>query len=259
MRHRKSFNHLGRTSSHRKAMLANMASSLLLLKRIETTTAKAKALRSYLEPLITKTKNLASVAEKTHAQRVVFSYLKDKYAVKELFGEIGPKIENRPGGYTRILKTGNRLGDNAEMCIIELVDYNENLLASTSETKEKSTRRRRSSKKKKDTIATGTADVKTEETIAEESINEEGVKEEVKEVKEKDSSSEEKTDEKIEVIAKEESKEEKTELAEKEKKENKEVAQKGNNEAPKTEKKEEVIEKKDIEAKSEEGSDKIKE
>ena len=122
MRHNKKFNHLGRTASHRKAMLSNMASSLLVHKRIKTTVAKAKALRVYLEPLITKTKGLSTVGEKTHAQRVVFSYLQNKEAVKELFTEIAEKVADRPGGYTRILKLGNRLGDNAEMCYIELVD-----------------------------------------------------------------------------------------------------------------------------------------
>ncbi|MEA1885938.1 MAG: 50S ribosomal protein L17 [Bacteroidota bacterium] len=143
MRHRKGFNHLGRTSAHRKAMLSNMASSLILHKRITTTTAKAKALRSYIEPLITKSKN-----DTTHSRRVVFSYLKNKYAVSELFREVTPKIIERPGGYTRILKTDNRLGDNAELCIIELVDYNENMLEDTTK-KTKSTRRRRRSGKGK--------------------------------------------------------------------------------------------------------------
>lgn len=143
MRHRKGFNHLGRTSAHRKAMLSNMASSLILHKRITTTSAKAKALRTYVEPLITKSKN-----DTTHSRRVVFSYLKNKYAVSELFREVSPKIVERPGGYTRILKLGNRLGDNAEMCIIELVDYNENMLEDTAK-KAKSTRRRRGSGKKK--------------------------------------------------------------------------------------------------------------
>ncbi len=143
MRHRKGFNHLGRTSAHRKAMLSNMASSLILHKRITTTSAKAKALRSYVEPLITKSKN-----DTTHSRRVVFSYLKNKYAVSELFREVSPKIVERPGGYTRILKLGNRLGDNAEMCIIELVDYNENMLEDTAK-KTKTTRRRRGSGKKK--------------------------------------------------------------------------------------------------------------
>ena len=125
MRHNKSFNHLGRKSGHRKAMLANMASSLLLHKRIETTLAKAKALRMYVEPLITKSKE-----DSTHSRRIVFSYLKQKEAVTELFRTIAPKIAERPGGYTRILKTGFRVGDAADMAIIELVDFNEAALAS---------------------------------------------------------------------------------------------------------------------------------
>lgn len=137
MRHRKKFNHLGRKSAHRKAMLSNMANSLILHKRIETTVAKAKALRIYVEPLITKSKE-----DTTHSRRVVFSYLKDKFAVSELFREISSKVMNRPGGYTRIIKTGSRLGDSAEMCLIELVDYNENLLGTKQETKAKSTTRR---------------------------------------------------------------------------------------------------------------------
>jgi large subunit ribosomal protein L17 len=155
MRHNKKFNHLGRTASHRKAMLSNMASSLLVHKRIKTTVAKAKALRVYLEPLITKTKGLSTVGEKTHAQRVVFSYLQNKEAVKELFTEIAEKVADRPGGYTRILKLGNRLGDNAEMCYIELVDYNENMLsASKSEATKKKTTRRGRRKKTTETVAT---------------------------------------------------------------------------------------------------------
>ena len=123
MRHGKKFNHLSRTSSHRHAMLANMANSLIMHKRITTTTAKAKALRVYVEPLITKSKT-----DNTHSRRVVFSYLQNKYAVSELFREISNKVMDRPGGYTRIIKIGNRPGDNAEMSIIELVDYNELLL-----------------------------------------------------------------------------------------------------------------------------------
>lgn len=119
MRHNRKINHLGRQSAHRKAMLANMASSLILHKRIETTVAKAKALKKYVEPLMTKSKE-----DTTHQRRVVFSYLKDKYAVTELFRVVAPKIADRPGGYTRILHTGFRLGDAAEMCIIELVDFN---------------------------------------------------------------------------------------------------------------------------------------
>lgn len=137
MRHNKKFNHLGRTSPHRKAMLANMASSLIQHKRISTTVAKAKALRMYVEPLITKARE-----DTTHSRRMVFRRLQDKDAVSELFREIAGKIGDRPGGYTRILKTGNRLGDNADMCIIELVDYNETMLASPEETKK--TKRRRS-------------------------------------------------------------------------------------------------------------------
>ena len=163
MRHRKGFNHLGRTSSHRKAMLANMATSLILHKRITTTSAKAKALRSYVEPLITKSKD-----DTTHSRRVVFSYLKNKYAVSELFREISPNIVDRPGGYTRILKLGNRLGDNADMCIIELVDYNENLLEDTAK-KAKSTRRRRGGSAKKTEAATGES---VDTMVAEETVSE---------------------------------------------------------------------------------------
>jgi large subunit ribosomal protein L17 len=137
MRHRKKFNHLGRKTAHRKAMLANMACSLVLHKRIETTTAKAKALKMYIEPLITKSKN-----DTTHSRRVVFSYLKQKEAVTELFRDISVKVMNRPGGYLRILKTGSRLGDNAEMCMVELVDYNETYTEAKVEAK-KTTRRRK--------------------------------------------------------------------------------------------------------------------
>jgi large subunit ribosomal protein L17 len=142
MRHQRVINHLGRTSAHRKAMLSNMASSLILNKRITTTTAKAKSLKTFVEPLITKSKE-----DSTHSRRVVFSYLQDKSAVSELFREISPKIADRPGGYTRILKIGNRIGDNAEMCILELVDYNEGMLSGAEAAKTKTTRRRRSSKK----------------------------------------------------------------------------------------------------------------
>ena len=127
MRHGKKFNHLGRKKAHREAMLSNMASSLLTHKRIFTTTAKAKALRVYVEPLITKSKD-----NTTHSRRVVFSYLQSKDAVNELFTTIAPKVAERPGGYTRILKTGNRLGDNADMCMMELVDFNESMLEAIS-------------------------------------------------------------------------------------------------------------------------------
>jgi len=137
MRHRKSFNHLGRTSSHRNAMLSNMAASLILHKRIYTTLAKAKALRSYVEPLITKSKD-----DSTHSRRTVFSYLGNKFAVSELFREVAVKIATRPGGYTRILKIGTRPGDAADVCMIELVDYNTNMLKPVAvETKTKRTRR----------------------------------------------------------------------------------------------------------------------
>lgn len=149
MRHNKKVNHLGRKSAHRKAMLANMASSLLIHKRISTTLAKAKALRSYVEPLITKAKD-----DTTHSRRVVFSYLQDKDAVSALFREISAKIADRPGGYTRILKTGNRLGDNAEMCIMELVDYNEAMLAAKEDAaKGKKRRSRRGGAKKAENVA----------------------------------------------------------------------------------------------------------
>lgn len=149
MRHNKKINHLGRKSAHRKAMLANMASSLLIHKRISTTLAKAKALRMYVEPLITKAKD-----DTTHSRRVVFSYLQDKDAVSELFREISAKIADRPGGYTRILKTGNRLGDNAEMCIMELVDYNEAMLAAKDDAAKSKKRRSRRGGAKKDEVAT---------------------------------------------------------------------------------------------------------
>ena len=144
MRHNKNFNHLGRQAGHRKAMLSIMASSLILHKRIETTVAKAKAVQQFVEPLVTKSKE-----DTTHSRRVVFSYLKQKEAVTELFRTIAPKIAERPGGYTRILKTGFRLGDAADMCIIEFVDFNEaytfGKLPSTEEAKPK-TRRSRSKK-----------------------------------------------------------------------------------------------------------------
>lgn len=141
MRHGKRFNHLGRTSTHRKAMLSNMASSLIMHKRISTTLAKAKELRKYVEPLITRSKE-----DTTHSRRTVFSYLQDKESLKVLFEEVSEKVQSRPGGYTRIIKTGNRLGDNAEMCIIELVDYNELLLAEAEEGKSKKKTRRRGKK-----------------------------------------------------------------------------------------------------------------
>jgi large subunit ribosomal protein L17 len=171
MRHRKSINHLGRTANHRKAMMANMAASLILHKRIKTTTAKAKALRVYVEPLITKSKD-----DSTHARRMVFGFLQNKEAVTELFREVSPKIADRPGGYTRILKIGTRLGDNADMCIIELVDYNDNLLAAKEETAAKSGRRRRRGTKKKETADQPVAE-KAMETATSESVTGEEVSE----------------------------------------------------------------------------------
>jgi len=145
MRHQKRINHLGRTSAHRKAMLSNMAASLILHKRITTTLAKAKALRTYVEPLITRAKD-----DSTHSRRIAFSYLQNKEAVTELFREISKKIMERPGGYTRILKTGMRAGDNADMCFIELVDYNETMLGRKEEAKAKTTRRGRRGAKKEE-------------------------------------------------------------------------------------------------------------
>ena len=141
MRHNRAVNHLGRKSGHRKAMLANMASSLILKKRITTTEAKAKALKPYVEPLITKSKE-----DTTHSRRVVFSYLKDKEATAELFRTIAPKVESRPGGYLRILHTGFRSGDAAEMVMVELVDFNEAALASGKKEAKKTTRRSRAKK-----------------------------------------------------------------------------------------------------------------
>lgn len=160
MRHKKGFNHLGRKSAHRKAMLSNMACSLIEHKRITTTVAKARALRQYVEPIITKSKT-----DSTHSRRVVFSYLKDKYAVSELFREIAPKVADRPGGYTRIIKTGFRLGDSAEMCMIELVDFNE--IYGKEEKKTKTRRRRRSTAKTEEAAVEATE--ATTEAPAEES------------------------------------------------------------------------------------------
>ena len=158
MRHNTKVNHLGRTKTHREAMLANMASSLIKHKRIFTTTAKAKSLRKYIEPLITKSKDSS-----VHSQRIVFSSLQDKYAVKELFTEISSKVMDRPGGYTRLIKTGLREGDNAAMCFIELVDYNENMLK-TAKTRKQSTRTRRSRKK---SAVDATVEAETTEGAAE--------------------------------------------------------------------------------------------
>ena len=156
MRHNKNFNHLGRQAGHRKAMLSNMASSLIMHKRIETTVAKAKAVKQFVEPLVTRSKE-----DTTHSRRVVFSYLKQKEAVTELFRTIAPKIADRPGGYTRILKTGFRLGDGADMCIIEFVDFNEAYTlgiapAAATEAKPKTRRSRKSSAKNTDAVEDAT-------------------------------------------------------------------------------------------------------
>ena len=148
MRHGKKFNHLGRKAAHRKAMLANMACSLIDHKRINTTVAKAKALKKYVEPLITKAKT-----DTTHSRRVVFSYVKQKETIKELFGAVAAKIADRPGGYTRIIKTGNRLGDNAEMCMIELVDFNEVYTNGKETTKTKTRRRKKTTSTVEETPA----------------------------------------------------------------------------------------------------------
>ena len=242
MRHKKTFNHLGRKSGHRKAMLANMASSLIKHKRIETTTAKAKALRRYIEPLITRSKD-----DSTHSRRIAFSYLQDKDAVTELFREVSAKVAERPGGYTRIIKLGNRLGDNADMCLIELVDYNENLLAEKAAAKKSTGRRRRGSKKKtKDeaapVAAAGTAEpaeaveeaespeaageVESPEAVVEEEVTEEVVEETAaEEVTEEEVKAEEVTEEvAAEEVAEEEPKAEETDAkaeSEEEKKEEK--------------------------------------
>lgn len=155
MRHGNKINHLGRTASHRKAMLSNMASSLITHKRINTTVAKAKSLQRYIEPLITKAKK-----DDTNNRRVVFSYLQDKEAVAELFREVGPKVANRPGGYTRIIKTGFRLGDGADMAMIELVDFNE--LYTSAKPEKKTRRSRRGGSKKEEAAATEVVETKEE-------------------------------------------------------------------------------------------------
>lgn len=171
MRHGKKVNHLGRKSAHRQAMLSNMACSLIEHKRINTTLAKAKALRVYVEPLITKSKT-----DSTHSRRTVFSYLGNKDVVTELFREVAPKVANRPGGYTRIIRTGFRLGDNAEMCMIELVDFNELMLGDAKKTTRRS-RRGGAKAKTEDTPAVET-EATTEDTTATEANADEAAEEE---------------------------------------------------------------------------------
>ncbi|MCU0340207.1 MAG: 50S ribosomal protein L17 [Spirosomaceae bacterium] len=163
MRHGKKDNHLGRTASHRSAMLSNMASSLILHKRIETTLAKAKELKKYVEPLLTRSKE-----DNTHNRRIIFSYLPNKEVIKELFSTVSDKIADRPGGYTRIIKLGSRQGDAAEVCVIELVDFNETLLAATAEKVTKTRRSRRGGKKSGESTASAAAfaDAEVVETIA---------------------------------------------------------------------------------------------
>ena len=163
MRHGKKFNHLGRKAAHRKAMLSNMACSLIDHKRINTTVAKAKALKQYVEPLITKAKN-----DSTHSRRVVFSYLRQKETIKELFGAVSSKVGDRPGGYTRIIKTGNRLGDNAEMCMIELVDFNDVYTNGKDKKKTKTRRRKKSTAKVEETPVVEDAQVVEEAPAVEE-------------------------------------------------------------------------------------------
>lgn len=174
MRHGKKFNHLGRKTAHRKAMLSNMACSLIEHKRIKTTVAKAKALRKFVEPLITKSKT-----DTTHSRRIVFSHLRQKEVVTELFGDVASKVATRNGGYTRILRTGNRLGDNAEMCFIELVDYNETYVTDKPKKKAKSTRRSGGAKKASSTTPAVEEAVVIEETTSEETVVQETKTEEV--------------------------------------------------------------------------------
>jgi large subunit ribosomal protein L17 len=170
MRHGKKVNHLGRKTAHRASMLANMACSLIEHKRINTTVAKAKALKQFIEPLITKAKaeNNVSMEKGTHNRRIVFRNLRDKYAVSELFSTVSEKVGDRPGGYTRIIKLGNRLGDNADMAMIELVDFNE--IYNAGKAKKKKTRRRSRSSKKTEAVAASpeveTAEVATLEKEA---------------------------------------------------------------------------------------------
>lgn len=191
MRHGKKINHLGRTASHRKAMLSNMASSLITHKRINTTVAKAKSLQRYIEPLITKSKT-----DDTNNRRVVFSYLQDKEAVSELFREVAPKVANRPGGYTRIIKTGFRQGDSAEMAMIELVDFNELYTSAKPEKKTRRSRRGGSKAAEVETKEEVTQEVKAEETPTEEIVEEaeSGTTKETPEASAEENSEEEKKD-----------------------------------------------------------------
>ncbi|MCK9561966.1 MAG: 50S ribosomal protein L17 [Bacteroidales bacterium] len=195
MRHGKKFNHLSRTHEHRAAMLSNMATSLIMHKRIKTTVAKAKALQLYIDPLLTKSKS-----DTTHSRRIVFKYLQNKFAVTELFREVSVKIADRPGGYTRIIKIGQRLGDSAEMCYIELVDFNENLLSTKKSSAAKKPTVRRSRKKSTTTTPTnitendGEQTTKTPENKIVEEANETSPEKTNKNSEETDNTSVENTD-----------------------------------------------------------------
>ena len=193
MRHNKKINHLGRTSSHRGAMLSNMSASLIMHKRIFTTVAKAKALRKVVEPIITRSKE-----DTTHSRRVVFSTLQNKEAINELFQNVSQKVADRPGGYTRIIKTGHRLGDNAAMCFIELVDYNENMLKDSSTAKKTRTRRSRrgssAAKVEKTTTEANVNEVKKAEIAPEETKTEATVNDETEPITSQDVKDEPKTE-----------------------------------------------------------------
>ncbi len=192
MRHKKKFNHLSRKRGHRHAMLSNMAASLIFHKRIKTTTAKAKALKIYVEPLITKAKE-----DTTHSRRQVFSYLQDKEATSELFRDVAEKVADRPGGYTRIIKLGNRLGDNADICIMELVDYNETMLAEKAAATKSSRRRRGGKKKSQDTETAAKAGQQTTAPVTEKAVEEEVAEE----VKGEEAAAEEVVEEQAEVVS----------------------------------------------------------
>ncbi len=249
MRHKKKTEHLKRKSSHRKAMLSNMATSLIMHKKITTTVPKAKALRKYVEPLITKAKD-----DSLHSRRIVFRYLQNKFAVSELFREVSPKIISRPGGYTRILKTGNRLGDNAEMCIIELVDYNENMLT-MKETKaqEKAGKSRRRRSKKKSTTEEAAAVTQTTEQTQETSQPKEDTsgQTQVKSEQKTDMQPQETKQEKQQEVKQQEEKTEETKEESKDKPKDQDQKEKNKNQETKQETKETQNKKEETEHKEE--------
>ncbi|MDR0756908.1 MAG: 50S ribosomal protein L17 [Tannerella sp.] len=222
MRHNKKINHLGRTHSHRIAMLSNMAVSLIMHKRIFTTTAKAKALRKYVEPLITKSKASSKSPEDVmHQRRIVFASLQSKYAVKELFQTVAEKVGDRPGGYTRIIRTGNRLGDNASMCFIELVDFNENMLKETKKAT-KTRRSRRGGKKAAETdttiTSTATAVAPTEKKTADTPVATPDAIDEAVTIEETEAKDEALVADAVEIVAEEEDAQVETPVTEEEKK-----------------------------------------